>query len=243
MTDQELALQEKLHNHIAALAHRHASVSYLLIGVLFLVLALCGVGGYVAVKLADERIAHAEKTDQAFEAKKNDTDVQLKTSAHERDQMRAKQTLLEAQLAARDKKAAADAAKALDPKADMATIQTGVSGAYINDALFKRPLPIFNGMFQVTGQQIQRFTATKIERDQYAGDVVTLRSDLDLANGRTDSCQKDLTKEKGTTAACEKVKKEWKGAAKASKFKRFLGGAEKVGLFVAGLAVAHALKI
>jgi hypothetical protein len=235
------SVQVDLNNAIIALAHKHASVSFTLIGVLVLVLGLAGVGGYIALKFADAQLARAQQLETKYDADRKVWQDQLAVSEAARAQATTQQQAIVKVVDTRDKTTDKAITDALKPDATLPAVELGLRSAYKADPLFQAPLPL-NGVYVELGQaQAQALTATKLDRDRLFLDLADEKNVFNLEQQKNSSLSSDLDKCKVDNAEAGKVIAAYKKAAYRSKFQKFLSGAEKVGLFVGGMYLGHKL--
>lgn len=230
---------QHLQTQFVALAHKHATVSYGLIGVLVVVLALAGIGGYIAVRFADVQLARAEKAEQQYNADRKAWQDQLAADQAERVQDAQRQQVLGQQIAARDKGADKAITEALKPDASLPVIESGLRTAFKSVPGFDAPLPLNGVYIELGGLQAQQITAYKIDHDRLFGNLTDTKNDLKLEQDKTASLSKDLGGCEAENVEAKKVIDGYKNAAKVSRFRKFLGGAEKVAIFAAGAYLGH----
>lgn len=240
MTPEEI--QSNLHDQFAALAHKHATVSYAVLFVLGLVLALGAVGGYIGLRSYEGQLAKAEAREQQYDADRKSWQEELKIRDAERaaDAQRVEQLM--GQIAAR---AAQPLPKpiqtALKPDATIPDIEIGLQMAFKGSPEFDVPFPSTPPYVPLSAQQAQLVTQTKVDKDRLTEDLKDEKTIAGLQAGTISSLNTDLTQCKVTLSASDKVIADYKKLAKKSKWQKFLGGA-KTALWMAGAAyVGHKL--
>ncbi len=250
---------------IHALAAKHVNVSYILVGLVALVLILGCFGGWVAVKVYDKEIQRAEAAEKLSAAAQAQLEQDKKESAAIIQQVNAQLAQDSAQRAADAAKIASleqqihdrDAAAQTTINNILASGKTAVQAYNDADAHYKLKSPLVPGK-DSTGNEtltflipdVQTFTATKVQADTSAADLVQKTTELSLANNSIVSLKADI--QVGTAAfnalqktedQCEvtvadknKTIAEYKKAATLSKWQKFKQGFEKIALGIgAGL--------
>src|ERR1035437_8904311 len=124
-------LASQLAQHVADLGHKHASVSYLLIGILALFLLVCGVGGYIALKSFDNQLAKQDVRDAQYQADRKTFMDSLAAHDAERAAQAQQITDLEAQIKQRAAKPLPPAVQTgLKPGATTAQARTALESGY-----------------------------------------------------------------------------------------------------------------
>jgi hypothetical protein len=240
----EQQAQLYLQQQLSALAHKHVSVSYTLIGVLVVVLGLAGLGGWLALKFADKQIARAEATEQRFEQAQKDFQTQLATNTAQRAADTQQQGVIVKVVDTRDKSTDAKIQYVLQPKTPQQAL-TDLNEAYTGTVDFSNTPVTPDGLLSFRVNAVQQFSATKIDRDRLSADLSSYKGLLNLEQNKTTTLTADLTKSETTLAACQLTVTAYKKAATLSKFRKFLNGAEKAGLLmlgaVAGYEIGHKL--
>lgn len=239
MTEQEL--QAQFTTQFAALAHKHATVSFALIAVLVVVLLLAGVGGYIGLKFADAQLARAEKQEQQYNADRKSWQDQLAASAAQRATETAQQTAIVKIVDTRDQTANAAIKVALTPGATAKQAADGLAASYSDLPAFGPVTALGDNIVQLSVPQAQQATASHIDQVRLQADLNDEVNVLTLEKDKTFSLSNDLAGCKSLQVEAGKTIDGYKKAAKLSRFRKFLGGAEKVGLFVAGVYFGHKL--
>jgi hypothetical protein len=261
-TSTALTTEQQLQASLAALANRHANVSYTLIGILILVLVVGGFGAYFANKFVDKEIAAAKTAEGLYDQQKvvaaQATELyQKELASHDADrtkwaqqeatlvtQYKTRTVYVQQQIAA----VTAPGKSAQDVYADLHTAYkdnppvASVPLAVSADPLTQEQLLTF----PVTA--VQQFTATKIDDDAQKENVDNLNQQLNLKQAANDSLTTDLASANGVIAddkvaiaAADKTIKDYKKVVAPSRFKRIMGGVLKGALFVGGVALGHYL--
>lgn len=251
-------IDKDLQDSLASLAHKHVTVSYTLVGVLVLVL-ICGcIGAYFANGIFNKEVARAEADEKQMQQDKTDytalnktlTDTLAKDAA-DRTAWAQQVAQLVSQVAARNQVANQQITNVTQPGKSAEDAFADLHSAFKdNPTVESAALNVSKD--PATGEQlmtfpvpaVQQFTATKIDRDRDAANLVSMGNELDLANQTNDSLKTDLTntqaakaKLETTEAACEKTVADYKKVVVPSRFKRILNGFFKGVTFVGGVAV------
>jgi hypothetical protein len=259
MADQPVMSQidKQLQDSLAALAHKHVTMSYALIGMLAFILLLCGVGAYFGAKVYDRELARAEAAEKLMEQFKqtSDSDRAAAQAQIERDELQRQQDAqqianLQSQILNRDNKATTDIANVLKPGKSAQDAFSDLAAHYKLQTPFtvsKNP----NGPDQLLSfvtADVQTFTATKIHDDEMTGDNRDKDAQLAKKDDSIRSLNDDLAKGKTaydallkTDQQCQKTVDDYKKVAKKSKFRVMLDHAKEVLLFAGGVYLGHKL--
>lgn len=231
-----------LHTEFAALAHKHAHVSYTVLAVLALVLMLGGIGGWLGLRSFNAQLARAQATEEKYEAEHKQLTDLLAADAAERARMSAQQATLVAQIAKRDAQVPpAPVVTALKPNANAEQLADGLGFVFKDVPAFGRPIPLQDGNVALTPQESQEVITTKLSLDRITLDFTDTKAISQLETLKLGTAQNDLSACTSTLSDAQKTIKSYKTLAVRSKFKRFLSGAAKVGIFVAGVYLGHKL--
>lgn len=237
---EEKDLQAQLAQHLADLSHKHFTISYLFGGILALVLIIGSFGGYVALRSFDNQLAKAEVREQQYDADRKSWQDELKVRDAERAADAQRVEGLMGQIAAR---AAAPLPKpiqtALKPGATIPEVEIGLQMAFKGSPEFDAPFPSTAPYVPLSAPQAQLVTQTKVDKDRLTEDLKDEKTIADLQSGTISSLNSDLNQCKTTLSASDKVIADYKRLAKKSKWKKFLGGAEKVAIFAVGAYIGH----
>lgn len=231
-----------LHTEFAALAHKHASVSYVVLAVLALVLVLGGIGGWLGLRSFDAQLVRAQATEAKYEAEHKQLTDLLATDAAERARMSAQQATLEAQIAKRDTQAPpAPVVTALKPNATAEQLADGLGFVFKAVPMFGSPIPLPDGNVALTPQESQEVVSEKVDFDKLKLDFADTQAISQLETQKFNTSQSDLSSCESTLDSAQKTIKSYKTLAVRSKWQKFLSGAAKVGIFVTGVALGHKL--
>lgn len=227
----------QLHADFASLAHKHASVSFLTLGVLALVLVVAGAGGWLALRSFDAQLTRAQATEAKYEAEHKQLTELLASDAEERRGLQAQQAVLEAQIAKRATQPLPqpiqDGLKP-DATAEQAAIALGV--AY---SLSPIPEVVQGTRIAVSVSNAQDMVKTKVDALRLGADLADTASLYQIEQKKTASLSTDLQTCTNTLDAAQKTINGYKKIVKPTKFKRFLTGAEKVAIFIGGVYLGH----
>lgn len=240
MTAEEM--QSNLHDQFAALAHKHATVSYAVLFVLGLVLILGAVGGYIGLKSYEGQLAKAQLQEMQYnqDRKAWEEELQVRAAAREAEALKVEQLL--AQIAARPSQPLPKPIQTgLKPDATIPEIGFGLDLAFKGLPGFQTPVIPFGPYVQLTGQQAQTVTQSKVDLDREKLDNRDLTLAITVEKSTISSLNTDLTTCKTTLSEADKVIAGYKKVAKKTKWQKFLGGA-KTALLMAGSAyIGHKL--
>jgi cytoskeletal protein RodZ len=227
---------------VNALNSHHTTISYGLIAVLFVVLGLCGFGGWLGLKYVDAQVARADAADARYQdAQKHLTEL-LAEDARERSQLQSQETALEAQIAKRNAAPPAPAVQAaLQPGATAQTLAKGLESSYSAVKDFGVVQPSGEAGVLLNGLQTQSVIVLNEQAKKDSGDVKDLNTALGLEKQSNVSLNKDLTFCISTLSDANKTIADYRRVIKPTKWKRFLQGAEKVGIGIGGLALGLAI--
>jgi len=214
------------HQLITVLASKHASVSYLLIAIMAVIIILAGLGGYVSLKLYDAQLARAEKQEAIYNEDRKTFMTQLAAHDAERDAIVAAQNRTIATMAQRDKQAASQVAAVTQITTEPEAVKAlNLAYKFVFDP---KSVP-----------QLNLLTITKIEHDQLKGDLEDEKKLYDGEKQKAATLTTDLAACKTTGVEAQKTIDDYKKLAKKSKFKKFLSGATKVLIFVGGVYIGR----
>lgn len=224
---------QHLQAQFVALAHKHASVSFWLIGTLVLVMGLMGFGGYEALKSFDAQLARAEQREAQYNTDRKTWQDALAQHDAERVADATKIASLEAQVAARDKKPLPPPVTTPDEAV------AGLQAAYSDVPAFGAPQATPDGKVAVNVPQAQILITTKLDLNRLKLDLTDEKAIVDLQKQTNASLSKDLTGCQALNVEANKTIADYKKLAKKSRWQKFLSGAEKVGLVLGGMYVGH----
>ena len=120
-----------IQSEVSALAHRHLTLTYGLVGTLILLLVLMGVGGYLGLRSFDNALARQEVRDAQYQQDRQKFLDTLQVNDAQRTADATKIAQFEAQIKQRDSKPLPPAEQdALKPTADTQTVAKGLQSAY-----------------------------------------------------------------------------------------------------------------
>jgi hypothetical protein len=238
-----------LHNGLHNLLYAH-------LGILVLVLALIGAGGYFGLRSYDKALAHAEALQTQFNtaqaaaaaSQKQLTDL-LAADAAQRAVESAQQTSIAQQILKRDAQAPAPAVQtALQPSATAAELEIGLESVFTGVSNFGVVQEGPGSSVLLNQAQTQAIIVSREAEIQNSADLKDEISLYTLEQAKSTSLQTDLNSCKSTVSKDEtalvdaqKTITAYKKLAVRSRWKKFLGGAEKVALVVVGVEIGHKL--
>lgn len=229
--------EDQLKSELAALAHRHVTLSWGILGALSLVLIVGVAGAWIAGHYANAQLARADAANAAL--LQNLKTFQDNMAAHdaERAAQDAQQKVIVQVVHDRDKAADIAIATALTPNAPAQAVATGLARVESDTPGFGDVRVTPDSNLAVTPAQGQILTAQKIDRDRLAGDLKDETNIFTLEKGKTFTLGQDLSSCKVELTESQKVIGDYKKAAKAGRFKKIVRG------FGEGVAIAAAFWI
>jgi hypothetical protein len=242
-----------LHNGLHRIIYAH-------LGILVLLLALVGAGGYFGLKSYDKALAHAEALQTQYNlaqaaavaSQKQLTDL-LAADAAQRAQESAQQASLAQQILKRDAQAPAPAIQtALQPSATAANVAKGLTEIYSDDKTFGVVQATPDGKVLSTVPQTQAMITSRLDSLRLSADLADTSKLYTLEQAKSSSLQTDLNSCKSTSskdeialADAQKTIKAYNKLVNRSKFKKILGAigrnAERVGILFVGIELGHKL--
>jgi hypothetical protein len=240
--DVETVLKEKakaeseyVSSQLAALAHKHAHVSYLLVGVLVLVLGLMGAGGYLAVKSFDAAEARAEQRYEKGEADRAILEKRLEATQQLIITLSQQQAQHTQAVVKRNKTADDDIKTYTEPSRDEKDVRLDVAKVYG----LEEPYPYIYlkddpHTFIFTKANVQEFVATRIDRDRLRENLKDVQTNLALEQQKTAALTVSLTDAETQAVEDKKTIAEFRKVVHKGKFARFFGGVKTGAVFTAG---------
>ena len=224
---------------LSAFAHR---VLYSHAGILVLLIVLIGAGGYFGLRSYDAQLAKAQVTEQKYEAAQKTLTDLLATDAQERAAMQAQQANLIGQIAKRDKTPPpAPVIAALQPNASAEVLALGLGSSYSDNLSFGVPQTTSDGLVALNGQETQIVIQDHEQGKKDHADLADTTKLYGLEQQKTASLTKDNVQCATTLADAQKSITAYKKLAVRSRWQRFMTGAEKVTIFISGVALGHKL--
>lgn len=236
MAEETTDLHAQLAQHLADLSKKHASISYVVLGVLGLVLVLGTVAGYFALKQYDAQLARAEAREELYDQDRKAWAAELKTRDAERaaDAQRVEELI--GQIAARAAKPLPPVIKAgLDPSASLAEGKMALEAVMGDRPTFGTLNIATDGNASLKLSQLQILVSDEVDLKRLKFDFADAVKVIDLQKGTISSLTKDLDTEKALNVEANKSISDFKKLAKKSRWQKFMGGAEKVALVVGGI--------
>ncbi len=235
-------LVSDIHESFSQLAHKQVTLSYGLIITLVLFMGLTGVGGYLAVKHFDQQEARAEAREAQYRSDLSKTEAQWTQDRQALQASNDRIAQLEAQIAHRAStpppKAITDGLKP-DATAEQAAL--ALKTAYSAFPDFGEPVATPEGKVLTTVTETQILTSSKLLLDRTQADLKDRTEEVDLLKTNNSLLNNNFQQCQGLLTEANKNIADYKALAKKSKFRKFLDGAEKVGLVLLGGIVGHAI--
>jgi len=220
---------------LSALAHKHAHVSFGLIGVVVLVLVLACGGGYLALNLFDRALDKQDAKYAVFVDNQKAMQEQLRQDAQTIANLSMQQQQKVVVIHDRDQKTDKQISDVTRPDKPLEQVGRDFGGQFGFE-------PVRAGdLFQFTAPQVQGFTALKIDRERLFSDYADQSNVLKLEQQKNGILTSDVALLTKNNEEANKQLVAYKKLAHRSKFKKFLGGALKVVIFVGGVYIGRKL--
>lgn len=207
----------------------HVTISLSLMLTLLLV-AGAGMFLYVHSNAAFERaLGQAQAREQKYNADMKDLQAQWATDRSKLLELAQQKAQIQTQIVTRNAQADAKIKEVTQPQRPPEVVQADFTDAYG----FKAQLT--NGQFVLDIDAIQQIVATKVDRDRLDFALKSTQQQLTTTETSLAIVSKSLEDTKGLLKEANATIDGYKKAANKSKFMKFLGGVEKVGLVVGGI--------
>ena len=227
-----------MHAHVAAISKHHLTLSLGVIGVLVVVLIVGGVFGIhalhsldAAMAAASQQTAVANQQASAYRDQYKQTQQQIDSDHNAILALTAGQAQAQKTIVIRDNAATAKSAEV--SQVDRAPDQVAKDAS---EFLGTVPKIEPDSLFGFDKPAVQAFVKTKIEHDQFAADLKDVQTQYGQEQTKSTLLQKDLdnetklrTSSDALAAQWKKSADDWEKAAKKTKLRRFLEGAERGG--------------
>lgn len=242
LSQTEHDIQAQLIAQVQTFASHQVKVSYMFLGIIVLILALAGVGGWFGLKAYEGQVARAEAIEQKYEDAQKAFQVTLAQHDAERATDAKATAALLAQIAARAAKPPAPVVQAgLLPTATAKQASLALNALYSPSYPAFASTPIEGEKVAVTVTEAQEIASDKLVGDRSKADLTDTQALLGLSKTDNSLLTSDLNQCKANSAQADKTIAAYKAIAVKSKWQRFLAGALKVGIFAAGAAIGHGL--
>lgn len=227
-------------SEVSALAHRHLTFTWGLVGVIILLMALMGFGGYMAIRSFDKQLAKQEARDTQYQADRKTFLDQLTAHDAERAAQASQIASLEAQIAHRNAQPLPKPiSEGLKPDASAEAVAKAVTEAYSDVPSFGVVLAESPTTIALSLPQAQHVVQDEVAYSIARADLNDTQAVVDLQKTANSSLTSDLAQCKDLNVKAQADIAGFKKLATRSKFRKFLDGAEKVALFAAGAYVGH----
>ena len=232
-------LLNNLHTEFANLAHRHITVSYLLIGILALVVSAAGVGGYLGLRAYDAQLARADAQQAVYIADRTAWQMALNEHDHQREAAEAQVASLEAQIAKRQVQPIPAPVKAgLAPDANAKEAAEALKTVY-NGSVVPEATP--EGKVSTTVTETQLLIGSKLKLDTVSANLADEIKIAGLQKSSIDTLQTDLNSCKNINIEANKTIDAYKKAATRGKLRRFFDSAVKYAGPVVGVIIGYSI--
>jgi hypothetical protein len=220
--------------------HAHSvKVSYFLVGIIVLVLGLATVGGYLGVQAFNRAEARADAQAALYHQDSLAWQENLKQSEAAREASAEQVASLEAQIAKRDAKPLPVPIQAgLKPDATIQTVITALQTAYGPSMV---PTSTPDGNVALSVPNAQQTIQARVDADRLKADLDDEKAVVSLQTGSISSLNNNLNQCISLNTEAKKTITDYQKAAGRTRFQKFLNGAEKVGLLIAGGVIGHSL--
>jgi cell division protein FtsB len=227
-------------SEVSALAHRHLTFTWGLVGVIILLMALMGFGGYMAIRSFDKQLAKQEARDTQYQADRKTFLDQLTAHDAERAAQASQIASLEAQIAHRNAQPLPKEIQAgLKPDSTSQAVAMALQTAYSDMPSFGVVVAESPVNVSLSLPQAQQVVQDKVDLNVTRADLKDTQAVVDLQKTANSSLTSDLGQCKDLNVKAQADIAGFKKLATRSKFRKFLDGAEKVALFAAGAYVGH----
>lgn len=261
--DNHSVIQNDLQNALADLAHKHVTISYTLVGLIVLILALCCAGAYFGNQSWQKAMDRAQAIEQEMNADRAQYQQTLAAMQKQIDQNNAqiqadqvRQQQLIDQINKRDQQANKVITDVLQPGKTATDAFSDINAAYkgivaltqdivkdpnSNDQLLAFPVPA-----------VQQFTAAELAEQRDSKDLADTKGQLAAEQDKTAKLTDNLNKTNDTLASlqktdavCQQTVAAYKKVAKKTRWQKIWGGikkgAEIGGSLVLGYEIGHHL--
>jgi hypothetical protein len=232
-------LHQQLVAEYAALAHKHVTVSFTLIGVLVLVLGLGAFGAFLGLRSYEAQLSKAEARELQYNADRKSWQDTLAQHDAQRAADAQQEAQVIAQIAARAKQAPPPVIQvALSPTATAAEEATGLAQAYASQI---EPVVTPDSRLSISQPEAKLIISNKLTGDKALADLVDETKLYNLEVDQNTTLKADLADAKAENVEAQKVIQAYKKAAVKSKWRKILDGMKTVGMVAAAAAIGHAI--
>jgi hypothetical protein len=233
------SIETVLQSEVAALAHRHVTFSWGVIGVLILVLGLASFGGWLGLRAFETQIARADAQQAQYQASLKEFQATLSQHDAQRAAAEAQVADLQAQIAHRaSQPLPAPVQAGLKPDATAEQAAEAFASVY---SVSPSPSTTPEGNVALSVSNTQLAISAELDKQRFQADFSDEKAIVDLQTGSISSLNKDLAQCTTLETQSEKVIADYKKLAHRSKWQKFVQGAEKAGILVLGGIIGHAL--
>lgn len=235
MPDIEQAVSDSVSAQIKAFQGHMLTIHLSLVLLILSVLTLGGFFIHMEMKSYDKALGTANAANQQLVQTMKDMQAQWVAHENERDQNDKQVQVIDRTITVHDQVAQQQVEKVTNPDNPLQIVQFDADNVLKVQA-YTEP----DERLGFDKPSVQGFIATKIDHDRLQQDLTDKDKQLTLEINTADSLKADLGQAKDALNQCQQVVTDYKKAAKKSKWKVFLDGAEKAVLFAGGVALgAH----
>jgi len=233
-------IQNQLILQIDSFAGHAKRMHYTFVGIIVLILALAGVGAYLGLQAYEHQASRAEALEQKYEAAQKEFAAQLAAHDAERAENAQQTAALVVQMAARAKQAPAPVVqKALAPNATAVEIRNGLQDVLSGRGALPSLIDVEGENLVVPPATAQIWLSDEVVLNKIKADLTDTQRLLALANADKASLSSDLAQSQAQNAEAQKVIAAYKKATVVTRWKKFLTGAQKVGILRVGIGLGH----
>jgi hypothetical protein len=233
-------IQSKLIVQVQSYAEHAHRLTYIFVGIILLLLAAAGVGGYYGYQAYAGQVSRAEALEKQYVEAQKDFMAQLAAHNAERTTNAKESAVLVARVAARAAQAPAPVVRrALEPTATALEVRNGLQDVLSDRGALPSLIDVQGENLVVPPATAQIWLSDEVVLTRVKADLTDTNRLLSLANADKSSLTSDLTQCKATLGDAQKSVDAYKKAAKVTRFRKFLNGAEKVGILIVGISLGH----
>ena len=248
------AFQTMVQSEVSALAHKHITLSYAILAVLVIALAVGCLGGYMGLRGYERALARAEAAEQRFEQKDQQYQQmftafqqQIAKDSADREAASQQQAKLEAQIASRANQPLPTVVQTgLKPDATAQEAGNALGAVFTKPDAPVVPMATPDGKVQISAKEAQEVASLGIDGQRAEADLKDEIALYTIETTKTISLSKDLQACTDTLAVSKDDLKEakvtiadYKKVAKRSKWQKIWQGFKTYGLPVLAYAAGR----
>ena len=235
-------LVSDFHAELAKVTHRTITLSYGILAILVLFVAMAGVGGYLGLKEFNAQADKAAAERTVYLNALKDFQANYAQNEAARQASEAKVAILEAQIAHRSSvPLPAPVQAGLAPNATNKEAANALEALWASDKTFGPITPSNDLTVDLSVSQAQKVAMSKVQLDLVSANFQDEKQVVDLQTGSISSLNKDLTQCRSTLDTANKTIADYKKIVAPSRFKKFLSGAKTFIMVVGAAYIGHKL--